>query len=103
MGSPDIKLVNVCALWKHRDWEKSHKDVDTPELSLWDWLRNIESIEEWLQGCLGLSKIPLSYVVRSEELMPAVTPAGGYQSLQDDLIACAPIIVGNAGNSAYIS
>ena len=29
------------------------------------------------------------------------TQAGGYQSLQDELIACAPIRVGNAGNAAY--
>ena len=33
--------------------------------------------------------------------MPAVAPTGGYQSLQDDLIARAPIRVGNAGNTAY--
>ena len=33
--------------------------------------------------------------------MPAATPAGGYQSLQDELIAHAPIRVGNAGNTAY--
>ena len=45
--------------------------------------------------------MPLAYVVRSEELMPVETPAGGYQSLQDELIARAPIRVGNAGNAAY--
>ena len=33
--------------------------------------------------------------------MPAATPAEGYQSLQDKLIARAPILVGNAGNAAY--
>ena len=33
--------------------------------------------------------------------MSAVTPAGGYQSLQDNLIARAPIQVGNARNAAY--
>ena len=70
-------------------------------MSLRDWSRNIESIEEWLRGCLGVTKIPLSYVVRAEELMPAVTPVGGYRSLQDELIACAPIREGNAGNAAY--
>ena len=43
---PDIDLVNVCALRKHRDWENSHKGVDASELSLWDWSRNIEIIEE---------------------------------------------------------
>ena len=101
MGPPEINLVNVCALRNHRDWKKSHKDVDAPELSLRDWSQNMRSIEEWIQVCLGVSNIPLAYVVRSEELMPAATPAGGYQSLQDELIARAPIQVGNAGNAAY--
>ena len=91
MGSTDINLVNVRELRNHRDWEKFHKDVDAPELSFRDWYRNIESNKEWLQGCLGVSKIPLAYVVQSEELMPVVTPTGGYQSLQDELVACATI------------
>ena len=91
VGSPDINLVNFRALRNRRDWEKSHKDVDAPELSLRDWSRNIESIEEWLRGCLGVSNIPLAYVFRSEELMPVVIPAGGYKLLQDELIARAPI------------
>ena len=101
MGSPKINLVNVRELQNHRDWEKSQKDVDAPDLSLWDWSRNIKSIEEWIRGCLGVSKIPIAYVVRSKELMPATTPAGGYKSLQGELIARAPIRVGNAGNAAY--
>ena len=66
VGFPDINLVNVRALRNHRDWEKSHKDVDAPEMSLWDWPRNIEIIEECLRGCLGVSNIPLAKVVRSE-------------------------------------
>ena len=101
VGSPEINLVNVRGIRNHRDWEKSHMDVDSPELSLQDWSRKIEIIEEWLRRCLGVSKIPLAYVVRSEELMPAATPVGGYQSLQDELIARAPIWVGNTGNTAY--
>ena len=74
LGSPEINLVNVRELRNHRDWQKSHKYVDAPELILRDWYRNIESIEEWLRGCLGVSNIPLAYVVRSEYLMPASTP-----------------------------
>ena len=101
--APEINLVIVRRLRNHRDWEKSHKDVDAPELSLRDWSHNIESIEEWLRGYLGVTKIPLDYVVRYKELMPAVTPEGGYRSLQDELIACAPIREGNAGNAAYMA
>ena len=79
VGSPEINLVNVRELRSHRDWEKSHKNVDVPELRLREWYYKIESIEERIQGCLGVSNIPLAFVVRSEELMPVVTPAGGYQ------------------------
>ena len=75
VGSPEINLVNVRELRNHRDWENSHKDVDAPELSLQDWSCNIESIEEWLRGCLVVSNIPLAYVVRSEELMHAAKEA----------------------------
>ena len=50
---------------------------------------------------MGVTKIPLDYVVPAEELMPAVTPVGGYRYLQDELIARAPIREGNAGNAAY--
>ena len=63
VGAPEIDLVNVRRLRNHRDWEKSHKDVDAPELSLRDWSCNIEIIEEWLRGFLGVTKIPLAYVV----------------------------------------
>ena len=65
--------------------------MDAPELSLRDWSRNIESIEEWLREFLGATKIPLAYVVRAKELMPEVTPVEGYRSLQYELIARAPI------------
>ena len=36
VGSPEINLVNFRELRNHRDWEKSHKNVDAPELSLRD-------------------------------------------------------------------
>ena len=63
VGAPEMNLVNNRRLRNQRDWEKSHKYVDAPELSLRDWSRNIESIEEWLRGFLGVTKIPLAYVV----------------------------------------
>ena len=53
------------------------------------------------QRIFGGTKIPLAYVVQAEELMPTVTPVGGYRSLQDELIARATILEGKAGNAAY--
>ena len=66
VGASEIDLDNVRELRNHRDWGKSHKEMNAPELSLRDWSQKIESIEEWLRGCLGVSKISLAYVVRSE-------------------------------------
>ena len=51
----------------------------------------------------AVTKIPLAYVFRAKELMPAVTPIVGYWSLQDELIARAPIREGNASNAAYMA
>ena len=33
--------------------------------------------------------------------MHVVALSGGYQTLQDELVACVPIQVGNAGNTGY--
>ena len=97
----DITLPNVREFRNHREWEDDHKDVDAPELNSRDWPRTIEGIEEWLRGCLGVTKTPLAYVIRATELMPAVDPAGGYDSKQDELIARAPIRVANDPNGDF--
>jgi len=64
----DITLDGVRAMKTHREWEEGHKDVDPPDFSVKDWPLMIEAIEEWLCGCLGVTKIPLAYVIRPEEL-----------------------------------
>ena len=51
----------------HQGGEEGHKDVDPPDFSVKDWPRMIEAVEEWLRGCLGVTKIPLAYVIRPEE------------------------------------
>jgi hypothetical protein len=57
-------------------------------------------MEEWLRGCLGVTKIPLAYVIRREETIPVEDPVGGYATLQDELIAPAPI---RDNTGAYIA
>ena len=86
-----ITLPNVRALKDHREWEKTHDDVEAPEINLRDWPRIIESIEEWLRGCSGVTGIPLAYVIRDTIDVPAADPVGGYGSKLDELIARAPI------------
>ena len=96
----DITLQSVRAIREHKNWEEQHKDVDPPEIPNKNWPRNIESLEEFLRGCLGVTGIPLAYVVRSS-LDPVDEPAGGWSSRQDELINRAPIVVPNSDPVAY--
>ena len=92
-----ITVENVRALRELKAWEKDHTDVEKPEINPKDWPKTIESIEEYLRGCLGVTKIPLAYVVRETTAIPVADPVGGYSSRQDELIARSPI-VDAAGN-----
>ena len=92
VGAADVTLENVRAYRDHKEWEENHKDVEAPEINSKDWPRTIDSIEEYLRGCLGVTKIPLAYVVREDVDVPdgdGDAPAG-YDSKQDELIARAP-------------
>ena len=93
LDAADITAAAVRAMKPLKDWEESHKDVTSPEIDARDWPRTIEALEEWLRGCLGVTKIPLAYVVREVIVPPAVDPAGGYATKQAELIARAPINV----------
>jgi len=90
-----ITLENIRSLRELKEWEEEHKDVEKPEINPKDWPRTIEAIEEYLRGCLGVTKIPLAYVVRDTQDIPAVDPAGNYANRQDELIARAPITDAN--------
>ena len=96
----------VRALKDYKLWEETHEDVEAPEINPRDWPRTIEAIEEWLRGHLGVTKIPLAYVVREEiEVLPeADDPEANYTSKQDHLIARAPIqTAAGAKTATYLS
>ena len=82
----------------HRCWEQDHEDLEHPELNSKDWPRTIKSVDEWLKGCLSVSKIPLAFVIHEEEEVPdqADDLSGNYIKIQEDLIARAPIRTANA-------
>ena len=88
---PEITLAAVRAMKGQREMEDDHKDVEAPEIDSKDWPRKIDAIEEWLRGCLGVTKIPLAYVIR-ESIDTGVEPADGWSSKQEELIARAPIM-----------
>ena len=59
----DLTLNTVCKMKTHQEWEKGAKGVPPPDFTEKDWSRMINTIEEWLCGCLGVTKIPLAYVI----------------------------------------
>ena len=91
LNANDVTAASVRALKPLKDWESSHKDVQAPEIDAKDWPRTIEALEEWLRGCLGVTKIPLAYVIRDNVVPAAQDPPGGFSTKQAELIARAPI------------
>ena len=77
--------------------EQDHEDLEPPELKSKDWTRTIKSIDEWLKGCLSVSKIPLAYMIHEEEEVPdqANDLPGNYTAIQEELIMQAPIRTAN--------
>ena len=89
----DSTLIDIHALTEHHDWESAHKDVEPLELTS-NWPRNMENLDEYFHSCLGVTGIPLAYVVRenTKVLPKADDTAGNYASMQDELIACVQIL-----------
>ena len=94
-----ITLANVHALRDLRDAEIDHVDHEPmPKLMDWkNWPKTMEGIVEYLRGCLGVTKIPLSYIVRDHIEAPpeANDPETNYDMPQDEMIACAPMMLAN--------
>ena len=57
-------------------------------------------INEWLKGCLSVSKIPLAYAIHEEEEVPdqANDLPSIYTTIQEELIMQAPV---RTANGAY--
>jgi len=47
-------------------WELKHKEVAELTINMKDWPTTIQSLVEYLKGCMGVTKIPLEYVIRDE-------------------------------------
>ena len=95
VNANDITLANVRALRDFKEWEDTQDDPSAPELTARpDGPKAFEAIQEWLKSCLGVTKIPLAYVIRvNEDVQPeAVDPPDGYDSVQEEMIARAPIL-----------
>ena len=99
----DITLSNIGELREHCDWESAHRDVELPELTS-NWPRNMENMEEYFCSCLGVTGIPLAYVMRENpDVLPeADDPADNCTLMQDELIPSA-LILTVANPNAFMS
>ena len=69
----DITFDNVRILREQNESEKEQKDpVVSPVIDAKNCPKTMKSLEEYLQGNIGVKGVPLSYVVRYEE---AVAPS----------------------------
>ena len=87
----EITVDNIRALRGCRQWEEGHEDPAAPELSFKDWTRTIETIEDYLRGCLGTTKIPLAHIVPHHD---GADPPVFYQTHKDDNITVFNKIAG---------
>ena len=87
-----ITLVSIRSVQGLRDSETAHENPDVvPKIDMKDWPKTIEAIEEYFRNYLGETGIPLAYVVRKEENVPAnPDPSANYDTAMDEMIARAP-------------
>ena len=105
LQAADITLDNVNAIRELREVEHQHEDPTNPEFDTRDWPKVFDGINEWLDDCHGVTGVPLSYVIRPDEAVPteADDPSTGYETVQLEMIARAPIKVADAYVATYKS
>lgn len=86
----DVTLEAIREIKHLRESEKAHKDSEAPDIIEKNWPRTIEALERWLKGRLGVTKIPLAYVIRENEAPMAGNPSD-FLTYQHEMIARAPI------------
>jgi len=88
-------LDEICAL-QHlkRDEEREVTKREPPKLSKGDWGSMLEAIEEHLHSACRTTMIPLAYVVRISQAEPPESndPSTNYDTIEDEMIARAPIV-----------
>jgi hypothetical protein len=77
-----------------KEWESNHKEAEVPDdiINEKNWPKTIDAIREHLGNRLGVTKIPLAYIIRDSATVPNsnADPEDGYASRQDEMIARAP-------------
>ena len=84
-----ITMQRIRAMSHLRTAERKHEDPELPKLDKKDWPRVFDAIVNHLTECLGVTGIPLAYVVRETEA-PMAPPTGGWPSVTEQMIGRAP-------------
>ena len=86
-----MTLAHVRELRDLREQESQATEPEAPKVDTNDWAKTMDAIREYFRGCLGTTGVPLSYVIRENEAVPAEDPEGGYDNPIDEMEARAPI------------
>ena len=90
---PDVTLENCRTMINLRDYEVNNPSPETPPTAdLKDWVKTMDTLNEYLTVCRGDRNIPLAYVVRTEVEAPdeATDPSTNYTTSAAEMIARAP-------------
>jgi hypothetical protein len=100
--APQMTLIAVRALRAQLEQEEAHVDPKAPAITGDDWPKTLDTLREYFGACLGASKIPLGYVIRTD-INPTPAPAGGWISNEEIMIARGPIVTnpGVPNNPTY--
>ena len=88
-----ITVASIRTLRTLKEDEEAYTNpTDKPTINNKDWSKMLEDIEEYLATVLGETKIPLSYVVRTDpEVIPhAADGPNNYDTPQEEMVARAP-------------
>ena len=76
--------------------------TDSPKIDHKDWPKTIEAIRSWFFMHRGVDGSPLSYVIRTDPIVPteADDPETNYSTVLEQIVARCPIYVGNVATNA---
>ena len=102
----NIMLADVRDIRGLRDWQLHHTALEASDtiIDMKNWPKTVDAIKEYLRGNLGVTGIPLAYVVRENEAV-ADDPPDGWTTRQEEMIMRAPInnAAGDARTPTFVT
>jgi hypothetical protein len=102
----DLLLLTVRAIKELKQEEEQHQDPDTkPTINAKNWPKTLESINDYIDGYLGVTGAPLSYVIRMEPAIQpgADDPEANYDTEHEQMVARMPHTDGENPAAWYVT